>query len=182
MFLEYLGLITVLLSWIGGAYLLRTRRAGRYTTISKHGAADMRAKLLFGGILCVLGGLFYYWLLAWLTPELQLPLIFVILATIAIIGQITAGVVPDTTEGRKRTHRTAAAIMSALYLPLAILILFSNITPVAWFICSVLFAYMVIAFCVLSIFRRAKIAYLFFQVSYIVIFQLLILTAGYVRI
>ncbi len=178
---QYFGLFLVLTSWLGGFLLIAKWYDTDLPTISRHAASDRSALRLFAVILVLLGLSFYYWLIEWFMPHLELTLIFQIMLTITILCQLIAALVPDT-SGRQRTiHRCAAYIMAILYLPLSVLIIMSpQITFLAQMICSFFLVYMFISFFLIAVMGRAKSKYLFFQVSYIVAFQLIIILATYI--
>ncbi len=178
--LEYSGLTLVIGSWIGGYYLVRRWYDKSLPTISRHAASDKTASRIFASILIGFGLVFYYWLNRWFVPHLHLNIYFQGTLAFTILCQILVGLAPDTTGWSRTIHRWAAYTMGALYLPLSALIIASNkLTALARVICVLLALYMFITFTLVAIARKAKGKYLFFQASYLVAFQVLILAAAY---
>lgn len=180
--LQYLGLALVLFSWIGGAYLVSKWRGTRAMSLSLHAASNKTASKLFALVLVVLGLLFYYWLVKWFSPQLDLSSAFIPLLTLTIVCQCIAGLVADTEGWSHKVHYFAAYTMAYLYLPLSALILFAhNITPLAKVLGAICLTWMVIALLLFWFVKRTRPHYLLFQSSYIVAFQLIILCAAYLR-
>jgi hypothetical protein len=176
---QYLGLILVVFSWAGGAYLLTKWRNKTLHTISKHAASSPEANLFFASLLTVLGSLFYWWLVAWFVPHLRLGVLFVVLATLTIGCQILTGIFPDTTGWRRQIHRITAYTMAVSYLPLAAIIILSPLSLTTRLLCIAITGYMVCTFTLLVLMKRAQKRYLAFQALYVVAFQMVILIAGY---
>lgn len=177
---EYLGLILVVLSWLGGYLLISKFYDKNLPTISKHAASSRTASWLFAAILIVLGAAFYWWIIKWLTPQLELSLAFSVTLTIAILCQFIAALAPDIDGWRGVAHRWSAWSMAVLYLPLSVLIILSpQLALTIQVICSLLLAYMFIGFMLVAVMGKAKSKYLPLQASYIVSFQLIILLAAY---
>jgi MFS family permease len=176
---HYLGLVLVLLSWAAGAYLLTKWRNVDLPTLSKHGASSLKAHLFFGSALTILGTPFYYWLITWFKPHLQLGVAFTVLITIAIVCQVLAGIIPDTTGWRRHMHRVTAYTMAVLYLPLAALITLADLPLATRLICLGLIVYMAVSFTMLVLLHRAQQKFLQYQILYVMAFQVLILLAAY---
>lgn len=177
---EYFGLILVVLSWLGG-YLLISRFYDKdLPTISKHAASNRAASRLFAAILILVGAAFYWWLIKWFVPHLELTFVFQLILTITILCQFIAALVPDVDGRQGVVHRWSAWLMAILYLPLSVFIITSpQITLMLQIICSFLLIYMFIGFILVAMIGKAKSKYLPLQVSYIVSFQLIILIAAY---
>jgi hypothetical protein len=177
---QFLGLILVVLSWLGGYLLISKYYDKKLTTISKHAASNKSASWLFAGILILLGVAFYYWLMVWFAPRLELSLTFQVILTAAIFCQFLAALAPDVIGWRGVVHRWSAWTMAVLYLPLSFLIIASpQLGPIIQILCGLLLAYMLVGFVLVAIMGKAKSKYLPLQASYIVAFQLIILLAAY---
>lgn len=178
---EHLGLFLVVLSWLGG-YLLISRFYDKdLPTISKHAASNRAASRLFAAILILVGAAFYWWLIEWFVPHLELTFIFEIILTITILCQFITALAPDVYGWRGVTHRWSAWLMAILYLPLSVLIIISpQMTLILQIICSLLVTYMLIGFILVAMMGKAKSKYLPLQASYIVSFQLIILVAAHI--
>ena len=178
--LQYFGLALVVGSWVGCYYLVRRWYDKKLPTISRHAASNKAASRIFAGILIGFGLVFYYWLIRWFIPHLELNVYFQGMLALTIVCQILVGLAPDTSGWSRTIHRWAAYTMGVLYLPLSVLILASDqLSVLARILCSLLAAYMLITFILVAVLRKAKSKYLFFQASYLVAFQVLILSAAY---
>lgn len=179
--LQYFGLLLVVLSWFGG-YLLVSRWYDKsLPTISRHAASNRTASQLFAVVLILIGAAFYYWLIEWFAPHLQLTSMFEVILTITIVCQFVAALAPDVDGWRGVVHRWSAYLMAVLYVPLSVLIITSiHAVLLTQILCSLLLAYMVIGFVFVVMLGKAKEKYLPLQISYIISFQLIILIAAYV--
>lgn len=178
---QLLGLILVVLSWLGGYLLISKNYDKKLPTISKHAASNKSASNLFAVMLILLGVTFYYWLMVWLAPHLKLTLVFQLILTVAIVCQFIAALAPDVDGWRGVVHRWSAWTMAVLYLPLSVLIIASpQLELFTQILCGLLLAYMLIGFVLVAIMGKAKAKYLPLQASYIVAFQLIILLAAYI--
>ncbi len=178
--LQYLGLVLVIASWISGYYLVRRWYNKDLPTISKHAASNKVASRIFAIIIIGFGLVFYYWLECWFAPHLGLNAYSQAILTFTIVCQILVGLAFDTTNWNRKIHRWAAYTMAVLYFPLSILVVTSDkITGIARIICTLLALYMLITFTLVAVARKAQGKYLFFQASFLIAFQLLILSAAY---
>lgn len=178
--LQYLGIVLIAASWLGGGYIITRWHDKGLRTISRHAASNRQAFWLFAFILVVLGLFFYYWLVAWFTPHLGLSAAFVALLTVTILCQVLTGLMSDTAGWRKAIHHWAAYTMAVLYLPLGIFVICSTqLTVGVRLLCLILGIYMLVAFVMVVMMGKARHRFLLFQASYIVAFQLLILAAAY---
>jgi hypothetical protein len=132
-------------------------------------------------VLILIGAAFYYWLIEWFSPHLQLSMLFEVILTITILCQFVAAVAPDVDGWRGVVHRWSAYLMAVLYVPLSVLIIASSqVALPVQILCSLLLAYMVIGFVLVAMLGKAKEKYLPLQASYIISFQLIILIAAYI--
>jgi hypothetical protein len=126
------------------------------------------------------GLLFYYWLLSWFAPRLGLGKWFVVLLTLAFVGQFVAGTVPDVSGVKRRIHRLAAYGMAYLFVPLSILMVNApHISTLGKYFGLLCLAYLFSGWFLFLFFPKSKEHYLVFQVLYVVAFQLQILVAAY---
>jgi hypothetical protein len=178
--LHYLGLVLVLASWAGGAYMITKWRNKDFLTISKHAASTKESAFFFAGILICLGLVFYYWLLAWFAPHLHLHTDFKVVLSITIACQIITALAPDTKGIVRSIHRIAAYTMAILYLPLSWIVLRSpEMSNIARYLGGLLLAYMVVTFICIVLFKLSRKRYLIFQALYVIAFQLIVLFAAY---
>lgn len=179
--MKYLGLVLVLLSWLAGAYILRKWRGTNAMSISQHAVTNRQASWLFTTTLCVLGPLFYYWLVKWFAPELSLGGAFTTLATLTFACQFVAGLIPDHKGWQRRAHRGAAYGMAYLFLPLSWLILNAPaIGPFAHWFGAICFAWMITSLGLTTFIASTRRQYLVYQTAYIMTFQIQILASAYI--
>lgn len=180
--LQYLGLLLVALSWLGGLYLIRTWRGSPTMSISQHAASTKDASKLFAMILVVGGGTSYIWLIAYFVPLLDLPILFTALLTATFILQIIVALVPDSDSWKRIIHRSAAYPMTALYFPLSYLIIRSDpISHIAQLLGGACVVYMLLVSILFFTIKRTRNKYLILQCLYIIAFQLIILSAAYLH-
>lgn len=180
--LHYLGLVLVLASWVAAAILIFKWRDKDLSTISKHAASTRKATLLFATVLIGLGLPFYYWILAWLVPHLQLDSLFKVVLFLTIALQIVTALIPDIMGWRRLIHRFSAFSMALLYLPMALLIINAPlISSSARVIAIISVFYMISTFILIAILGRAKRNYLIFQTLYVVSMQVVILSGAYIN-
>lgn len=178
---QYFGFVLVMLSWLGGYFLVSRWYDKSLPTISRHAASNRTASRLFAVVLILIGAAFYYWLIEWFSPHLQLSMLFEVILTITILCQFVAALAPDVDGWRGVVHRWSAYLMAVLYAPLSVLIIASSqVALPVQILCSLLLAYMVIGFVLVAMLGKAKEKYLPLQASYIISFQLIILIAAYI--
>lgn len=178
--LQYFGLALVIGSWIGAYYLFSRWYNKDLPTISKHAASSKTTSRVFAVIITGFALVFYYWLNRWFVPELELSIHFQSILALTIVCQTVVGLAPDTVGRSRIIHRWAAYSMAVLYLPLGVLILMSDqVSTAARIACALLTLYMLITFILVAVMGKAKGRYLFFQASYLIAFQILILSAAY---
>ena len=177
---QYIGLILVPISWLAGVYLVRKWRGTYAMSVSKHAASARGASKLFAVVLGGGSGLFYWWLIQWFTPHLELGTVFVVLLSFTATAQIAVALIPDTVGWRHHVHQKTALTMAACYVPLTYLVLASSkvstsarIIGYACITCTAVAG--LLFFCV----KKTHNYYLFFQSLYIVAFQVIILSAAY---
>ena len=148
-------------------------------TISRHAVNGWKTRLLFATILVVIGAIFYVWIILWLVPRLHLSELFISGITLVFICQVVVGIVSDTSGVSHKVHAMAAWTMSVLYIPLGFILVFaSQISLKERIVAEILLAVMVF-FAAMSVAVGKRQSRLYFQTSYIVTFQLLILTVAY---
>jgi hypothetical protein len=151
-------------------------------SISEHAASAKSAIKLFAVMLVVGGTACYYWLVAWFVPHVNLGVEFVALLTLTFAAQIITGLIPDSDRWKRKVHRIAAYSMAILYVPLSLLIVSSHSAARSARIIGIIcLAYMVIAALVFLTIKRARAHYLIAQSLYVMAFQVIILSAAYLK-
>ncbi|HEX3082017.1 MAG TPA: hypothetical protein VHQ86_02080 [Candidatus Saccharimonadia bacterium] len=178
--MQYLGLIAIGITWLGGGYLLARWRGHNGMSMSQHAASARAAFWWFAAVLTVSAGLLYWFMLGWFVPRFALGPGFVGLLSVTVAGLLVAAWVPDTTGWLRRLHRWCAYGMAVLFMPLVALIVASpNVGAVARYVDAVLCAYLIGSLTLVTQFGKFKRHYLPLQVSYVVAFEAAILVATY---
>lgn len=178
--MEYVGLLFTVFSWLAGAFLLLKWRGTHEMSISRHAASSRKASLLFATVMCGIGGIFYYWILVWLTPELGLGWEFQALVILAFIGQFIAGLVPDVPGRRRFIHRLGAYGMALLFLPLSLMLTTApQASQLAQWFGLLCLPWLVFAGIWGVRHWKDRRHYLPIQVAFIVVFQVQILVTAY---
>ena len=174
-----LGVISIVLSWLAVGYLLRKWRGTKAMSMSLHAASDLRAYLFFGVSLTLTGAMLYAFMLVWFIPRYSLGVVFTGLICAAILGQMIAAWVPDVPGIKRIIHRVAAYGMAATFIPMTLVIVSSGHIPMAARVVgSLALGYMIVSLSLLA-FGKLKAHYLILQVLYVLLFQLLLLSAAY---
>jgi len=179
---KFLGLALVLVSWIAGIYLVKKWQGERSMPLSRHAARTDDASRLFTSVLIIGGFGFYIWLVRWFAPALGLSTVFIVLVTLAFAGQVITALVPAKDVWKRKIHKLASFGMGWLYFPISYCILSARrLSSAALIIGLVCAAYMVTAAVLFFTVKRARKHYLIFQALYFVAFQVIILSAAYLR-
>lgn len=175
----HIGPMMILLSWAAGWYLLTKWRNKDFLTISRHAASAPITMALFAVVLVGCGGVLYGWMAYWLAPKLGLGSTFKVILLLAFICQSITALLPDIAGWRRVGHKLAAWTMAVLFLPMACLLTSAtNLAPIARVVCGAFTLYMIIGI-ILVFTRRIKTTFLFFQATYVVALQCIILMVTY---
>lgn len=178
----WLGLVITIVIWAGLAVLIARSRNRSLTTISSHGSVSKGAAVFFAVLLTGGGLVFYWWLIGWYVPHLHLSLTFSVLLTIVVLYVVATGLNNGRAGLSKAVHSYTAQTMALLFIPLALLIINNPaVSMAARVICICLAVYMVHSYVITEVMKRFQPQHLFFQTSYIVAFQLLILASAYIN-
>jgi hypothetical protein len=178
--MQFVGLLMVFLSWAAGFYLLKKWRNKELRTISTHASSAKPALWLFASVLIIAGGIFYAWLAFWLAPRLGLGTIFQILVAATFLSQAVTALVPDIPGRQHDIHHVVAYTMATLFLPVAWwTIIAPETSPIARIIGVVGGIYMAVSFLFVVILGKYQHQFLKFQISYIVMLQIVVLAAAY---
>lgn len=178
--LKHLGLILILVGWALAIVLIFKWRNKDLRTISSHGASSKRASLLFTAVLIGLGVPFYYWILFWLVPYLQLGLSFKVVITLALIFNIVTAFTTDTGTKSKTIHRTAAFIMFILFIIMSFMIINAPvISSTAQIIGMVMLIYIFVSALVVRFTQFGRRHSLIFESLFIFSVHFIILSAVY---
>lgn len=169
----------IVATWIAGWYLLTRWRDKDFLSISRHAASSPMTMALFAVVLIGCGAVLYWWLAFWLGPKLGLGSLYLGILAAAFVCQVVTAAVPDISGWYRKVHKLAAWTMAWLFLPMAWLVATAPVMDQpARVICVALAGYMTFG-AVMGVARKIRARFLFFQASYIVALQLIILTAAY---
>lgn len=186
--MKWLGLLSVILCWAGIGYIIKRWHNPDLRTISKHAAQDKHNLIVFASLLIGLGLLFYGWVMLWLVPTEQPSQKFVILISLTMVFQILTSLLPDTTKRLSLLHRIAAYSMAFLYLPTSLSLAVSvHMTSagvnVMWLIILMMSSIGSLFLVGIAVGGRLWASlrpnYLYFQATYILLFQCTFLVAAY---
>jgi hypothetical protein len=175
----HVGPLMILLSWLAGWWLLTKWRNKDFLSISRHAASAPMTMVLFAVVLIGCGSVLYGWMAFWLAPRLGLGRAFMTVLLVAFICQAVTALLPDIEGWRRVGHKLAAWSMAVLFLPMAILLsTAANLSLTARLICAVLTMYMVVGVSLVML-RKVKTTFLFFQASYVMALECIVLAATY---
>lgn len=177
--LKYVGLLVVMFSWLLGGYFLQKWHQPSADTISKHAIHSKSAMRVFALLMISYAFLFYGWLILWFAPHLRLGAFFVVLAILALICQLIAGIIPDLPGRRHVVHTVAADLMAGLYIPLALLILLAASNAPSKLLSSVVVAAMFAMVVASAVYAHKAKRSLALQASYLIAFQVVIMISAY---
>jgi len=176
------GWLSIVIIWTSLFYMIRRWPGNKTMTFSAHAAATKVGIIYYWIVFTAHLVFFYLFVSKWFVPSLQLPKMFTIVTFVAVLGEFVALCVP-TTGGRKtQIHDVSSYIMFILLMPLSLLIFFSpQVSLIARITAFLAAIYMVIAWVLFAITKKAQNHSLLLQTSYAMSFQLAILLATYTR-
>ncbi len=177
---KYFGVISVLLTWTALGYMLVRTYSKDHGSLSRHAASSKRAAIFFTAVLLPTGVAFCAWSMAWLGPHIGLTILFSIVLVATLLCLLLTVLITDTPGWRRKAHHHIAYTMAVLFMPLALLITIApGVSLPARVLCAVMFAYMVTSYTWVVLMHHFTDKFLIFQISYIMVFQMVALVAGY---
>jgi hypothetical protein len=177
--IQYLGILSILLMWLGVYFLIKNHGIDTTKSISRHAAKNNKYHILFGIVEITVVTIFSIFIFSWFIPQLELGNSYRITAMIGIAGTVFAALVPDK-DGLKSNIHFAAAYSMAFSLMVMNYLLFTNpnVNSFAQIMSFLGFMYMLGGWTVgIFNYRLFKEHMLFAQIGYFVAFQLPILIA-----
>jgi hypothetical protein len=113
-------------------------------------------------------------------PHVGLSFVFGLIFTLAFAAQLIAAWIPAIPGWKSKIHTSVAYFMAFLFIPLAIEIIAASISNVARFIDVLCLVYMVAAWYLLVMLRKARQKYLLYQSLYVIAMQIIILSSAYI--
>lgn len=178
--LKIFGLLSVLITWLAITYILLRRPRDAAKSISHHAATGDKDYKIFA-VLMTLGVIsMLVFMTLWLVPVFRLPVIFTVIALLAVVLELIATWVPLTT-GRKYVIHQGCSYGAAFLIPVILLLLaFSEGLPDAPRYISLAAVILMLTF--MALFKLAKKTrdnYLWFQSLYVLAFHISLLAVAY---
>ena len=176
---KFFGLLSILIMWVGLLFLLYRWRGDRTMSFSVHAARTKSGRIYYFLLFAAALPLFYVFIIKWFVPALHLPASFTYLATVGVLGQVVAMMVPALPGRKGRIHNTGAYLMGFMMIPLSILICFADASLFVRLIALLAVFYMLTVTVLFVAVKRSYSHYLYFQATYIALFHVVILLGTY---
>ena len=178
---KHLGLVSIVLMWIGTYLLLRKHSPDSHKTISKHASKNSTYQLAYGIVEITVVGIFYLFIFDWFIPNFKLDSVYAAVSIIGAIGVVIAALIADRPGWMSRIHSIGAYGMAVALLAMNLLLLFSPmINSLTRLSLIVAITYMVLGFTIAIISPHVyKNNALKLQIVYFLAFQLPVLIAVY---
>ncbi len=180
--MQHLGLITILITALAGVLTMRFWPMENRRSYSENIARNRSSRIAFGVYMTIVTLLYYWFVLAWLGPELGMGVWYYALVWLALTLQLTLAWVPAT-EGRSMFVHNIAAYGVALVMPAVVAVILFT-TTVTLSTLQVIAAAMFLLFALviggLYMFTpSARKNFLYFQLVYFVAFWIVMLAFTY---
>lgn len=178
---KILGPIAVVQLWACLLFMIHKWPGNKSLTYSGHAATSKQASVYYFVVFTIHLVLLYLFVSRWFVPTFDLPLAFLNIIRIALLGQLIALLVPST-GGRKTTiHDIAAYCMHMLLMPLSLFVVFGdNFSLVSRVVAALTALYMVFVWIVFSLNKFSNYR-LILQTFYGLSFHTVLLVATFVR-
>lgn len=173
------GVLSVVLIWAGLLFTIFKWRGNKSMSFSLHAAQTRAGQVYYFFLFLATLPLFYLFIVKWYVPTFDLGLLFIILATVATIGQFVAASIPAVPGHRNTIHEIGAYTMGALFIPMLFMVAFADVSLFAKIIACGALAYMIGSIVLLFAWKGSKRYYLYFQAMYIAAFHTAILASVY---
>ena len=175
-----IGTLAVVFFWLSLVCLLgKWPRNGR-KTISQHSAKSRNTYIFFSISQTITGLMSHIFVIVWFIPHFHLSVTYTIIYSVMATLQLVSTWIPDIEKGLSSKLHTFLANSMALSLFVFMLVLTTTSRiPVTgrWF-AGISALYMLVI--IIGIYTKLiKQNYLYFQIAYIVLFQVTILTLAY---
>lgn len=180
-FYKLSGLLAFLIAWAGMLLTVFTQGRDKSKSISLHAASDKKTIVLLGVLSPISMTLFMVFAVKYITPLLQLSGSFVVLNILAYLGYILAAWAPATGGTKTKLHNFFSYGASLLLIPISVILVTSPQVSTTSRIISAMFLITAGAFGYLFWRKPDRSDYLYFQISYFLLFDISLLVAGYIR-
>lgn len=170
------------ITWAAVAFLVYQWRGDKSMSISKHAAAHKSAYLMMLIVESLVLPMFFLFIAFWLVPTFDLHILLSFLVGLASTGLLIAAWIPDITGWKGKVHGLSAYGAAMLFVPAStVLFLSPNISVFARNMALFVLMYEVVAVTCFTVFEKVKSYHLYAQGAYILLFDLSILAAAYIR-
>ncbi len=173
--------MTVVISWLSIALLIRSHGKAGEKTVSGHAAANRKYHVRFGVIEIFLAVATWYFLEFWYTEAYALPANFRIITALSSIGLIVAAIIPQTKGWQFIVHEFAAYTMAFGMLgQLGIVLSVAQLSVPLQILIASSCVYMALVWIILIFFqKKSKPITLYLQLGYFVAYHLCLLATTY---
>lgn len=178
--MHYLGVISIVIIWLGLLYLINKWPGKPSMSFSLHATQTKGAQIYYFLLFLVSLPLFYIFIVGWYVPSLHLNSWFVVLTTIGVIGQLIAATVPAVPGRKTAIHNIGAYGMAATFIPLSLIVAMAgDVHMYARVVAALAVLYMICTLGAALVLPRLRAHYIYFQAGYIAAFHAVILTSAY---
>lgn len=151
-------------------------------SISLHTASNKKIILLLAILSPISMSLFMIFAIYWVAPNVSLPTLFAVLSVLSFTGYILAAWFPAVNGLSGKLHDIFAYGASILLIPTSLILATSSgISMFARVMNTAACIIMLGSFAILLWHKPARKSYLYYQITYFLIFDLSLLAAGYIR-
>ncbi len=181
-FYKLSGLLAFIIAWVGMLIAILTQGKNKQKSISLH-TANSKSTIILLGVLSPLSMfLFMIFTTFWMAPTFDLSLSIIVLSIISFAGYILAAWFPAVGGVSGKLHDIFAYGASLLLIPISfILVLSPNISLFGRLMNAIACIIMIGSFGILLWYKPARKSYLYYQITYFLVFDLSLLAAGYIR-
>lgn len=174
---ELLGVISILLTWLAIGFILIVTARDFTKSVSHHAALKKINYFIFCTLMTIGLGLMWVFMYEWFIPTFALPLLFGIIAGLAIILELITTWVPLTEGWKYKVHESCSYTVAALIPVLTLFMVFSsNISSIALYFCIAMLAVMAFLTYLFIYVKSARRHYLVYQNVYVATFHISILS------
>lgn len=179
---KYLGLLSLLLTWLAVLIVLCNNPREFHKSISHHAAKRAKIYRIFALLISMALLFMFGFLVLWLVPALSMAMALTALFTIALLMELMTTWVP-LTEGKKFHIHNTLSYGTALLMPIICLgIIFTTPLPsLALIIMCVALAIMLALLGMFFLVPKSLEKYLIYQSIYIAAFQLAIVVLPFLE-
>ncbi len=178
--MQHLGLLSILSIFAIIGYVLHAARHKNLRTISHHAASSRRLLVGYTVSITLALTVFSYWVLRWFRHELQLPDIYTVLFTFALVAMTFVILIPTKKGLQSHIHDGFAFLLGSCFLPLIFIASRSeNVSSTAQIISYVILAFMIGAILNSGSRIRNDAVFLRMQKTYFTLFLLTFLVFTY---